>query len=224
MALQEAIDREIEERRKSTIEKSPPRNITWHHRCDESNEDCLMGECCHIKLKTSQESRGSRGEVDLLRLNHCRSAPSILDSPRDPEEEGHKRNHSFDSFTFPHLMRNSSNDSLFDDDQDEISVDDFDRVSQHRPSWHSAAPTPHDDKSPLTPLISNRKTLENELGTQTNLNQPDLKRKVQEINTVSNGIISGLKSLCPPIVRKEDNEPSKPTTVGTKGGERTANN
>ena len=223
MALQEAIDQEIEERRKVALNKSPPRSIKWHHlRCDENNEDCIMGECCHIKQRVSQESRGSKVEVDPLKLHHSHSAPSVLDSQDDPEEEeGHKRNHSFDSFTFPHLMRNSSNDSLFDDIQDEISVDDFDGVLQHRPSWHSAAPTPQDDKSPLTPLISNRKTLENELGRQTNLNQP-LNGKVQETNTKSNGMISGLKTLHPPVIGEEDDERPKLTRAGAREGELTA--
>lgn len=188
MALQDAIEQEIEEHRTMLLSKSPSRGITWDRfRCDERNEECLMGECCHVKRRHSTKSRESKDDVgNPLTLQYCHSAPSIQgDSLLDIEDEGHRRNHSFESFALPHLMRNSSNDSNFDDILDDLSTDDFDLAVQHRTSWTTAVPTPYDtpdDKSPITPLISNRKTFNNEDAPKTN--QPPLGLSQVERNTV----------------------------------------
>lgn len=185
MALQEAIDKEIEDRRKALLSKPPRTDMTRDRsRCDERNEECLLGECCHVMRRHSSKTKGSHGDVgNPLTLQYCHSAPSIQgDSLLDSGDEGHRRNHSLESFAVPHLMRNSSNDSNFDDILDDLS--DFDLAVQQRTSCSSAAPTlydSHDEKSPVTPLISNRKTLKEETGKT---NEPPLELRHSEAEEV----------------------------------------
>lgn len=169
MAMEAAIDKEAEEQRKLQGGKTS-RGITWDHRlrCDERNEDCLMGECHHVKRRHSQSRENKDGVVNPPTLQYCYSVPAIAgDSLVDDSQQGRRRNHSFDSAALPHLMRNSSEDS-FDDILDELSADGLDQVQLRQQSWHSA-PTEiqHDDRSPITPLISNRKVLTKEGNPQS---------------------------------------------------------
>ena len=187
MALEEAIDQEIEERRKEHLTKLPAKFVKWNHsRCNEKNDDCLMGECCHVvRMRRTQNSRENKTDTqDQLSLKYCLSEPSFHNSINrvDDFDDGHRRNYSFDSFTVPHLMRNSSNDSMFDDVLDDLSDDALDAHSHHS-SWQTAPTRPisdlEDEKSPITPLISNRKVLQGGEGP-LKINEPPLETKCHE--------------------------------------------
>ena len=157
MALQKAIGQEIEER-------------CGQYR--ETNEDCLE-ESSFTHMISSEKPRKNKGGVVPLTLQHSHSAPASMrcssDSLINSECESHRRNHSFGTVAVPHLMRNPSYDSQFDDILDDLSTDEFDEVSNlYHSSWKSAS-TPNEYRvfqdsaeSPITPLISNRKVLSND--------------------------------------------------------------
>lgn len=188
MALQEAIDQEIEENRKLILSKSPSatRGLV-RFRCDEKNEACQMGECSHVKRRFSKER--SKDGINLqgppLTLQYCHSAPSIQDDNRcESEDGGHRRNHSFESSALPHLMRNFSLDSQFDDLLDDLSAEDFEGVYAQDLALHSSgAPALQEEKSPITPLMSNRKVLSGD--DTSEMNQPP-RLAVNETETVEN--------------------------------------
>ncbi|KAL7520570.1 hypothetical protein ACHAWX_005286 [Stephanocyclus meneghinianus] len=175
MALEASINREIEERRKLLLAKSPKKGMIFDVlRCDEKNEDCLMGECLHIKRRN--RLRGNKAVAGPpFALQYCFSAPSILSGSID--NGVHRRSLSFENCSVPHLMRNSSNDSDFEDVLDELSDDELNDAMDDPPrnsSWQSA-PTPdiaQDNTSPITPLMSNRKVYKND--DSPGLNKPPL--------------------------------------------------
>ncbi|KAL3790098.1 hypothetical protein HJC23_013609 [Cyclotella cryptica] len=182
MALQASIDREIEERRKLLLAKSSKQGMIFDIlRCDERNEDCLMGECLHIKRRNKLRGNNAAAGPPLS-LQYCYSAPSILSGSLDMG--GHRRNLSFENCSVPHLMRNSSNDSDFDDVLDELSDDELNHAAVDPPrnsSWQTA-PTPdiaQDNTSPITPLMSNRKVFKSD--DSPGLSKPPLVTEDNEV-------------------------------------------
>jgi hypothetical protein len=96
-------------------------------------------------------------------------------------------------------MRNSSNDSQFDDILDELSNDDFEGIfntMDQRTSWHSELPMPEENKSPVTPLISNRKVLSEDLSEMNEPPPPSLVvNETEREGTAKNGSVEEDKAL-----------------------------
>jgi hypothetical protein len=96
-------------------------------------------------------------------------------------------------------MRNSSNDSQFDDILDDLSNDDFEGIfntMDQRTSWHSELPMPEENKSPVTPLISNRKVLSEDVSEMNQPPPPSLVvNETEREGTAKNGSVEEDKAL-----------------------------
>mmetsp|Transcript_15352 Transcript_15352/g.33170 ORF Transcript_15352/g.33170 Transcript_15352/m.33170 type:complete len:657 (+) Transcript_15352:105-2075(+) len=175
LALEQALEREEDESKRQLYDNADDAEL----RCDEGNEECELGECIHVKKQRELQKQKHQLQTKQPLQHPLKSSQSP--KHRSTPSGQHKRIYSLDQCSVPHLMRNSSQDSgdfedfsLIDDTSTLQSRDTFHtkenvaNESGHDVSWQSSLlGTPQEQqlnstsRSPVTPLISNRKVIGN---------------------------------------------------------------